>query len=112
MSGQPQTGIIIQYLDGKTSNVSGFDKIQKRNQVSSITCNYCGLKELPAGLVFPYLVSFNCSANQLVEIPDDMEIPKLHKFWCYNNKLRELPINFSARFPCLELLDCSGNLLT
>jgi hypothetical protein len=112
MSGQSQTGIIIQYLDGKTIQVAGFDKIQNREQVSAITSNYCGLKELPAGLVFPNLVSFNCSANQLVEIPDDMEMPKLRKFWFYNNKIRELPSNLSSRFTCLELLDCSGNLLT
>lgn len=112
MSGQSQTGIIIQYLNGKTCNVTGFDKIQNREQVSSITCNYCGLKELPSGLVFPNIVSFNCSANQLVGIPDDMEMPKLRKFWCYNNKLRELPSNLSSRFTCLELVDCSGNLLT
>lgn len=112
MSSQSQTAIIIQYLDGKTSNVTGFDKIQNREQVSSIICNYCGLKELPAGLVFPNLVSFNCSANQLVRIPDDMEMPKLRKFWCYNNKIRDLPSNLSSRFTCLELLDCSGNLLT
>ena len=112
MSTQTQTGMIIQYLDGKTCQANGFDKILNRDHVSAITCNYCGLKDLPAGLVFPNLVSFNCSANQIVEIPDDMEMPKLRKFWCYNNKLRVLPSNLSSRFPCLELLDCSGNLLT
>lgn len=116
MSGQHSStnaiNILVQYFDGTTKQVSGFDKIPNREQVSAITCNYCELKTLPPGLVFPELVSFNCSANQLVEVPDDMQMPKLRKFWCYGNKLHKLPDDLSARFPCLELLWCGGNFLT
>lgn len=47
------TNLLVQYLDGTIKQVTGFDKIPNREQVAAITCNYCGLRALPAGLVFP-----------------------------------------------------------